>query len=98
MTLLVLVENRQTDLPLDVALVAPIMEAVLAREKEEADELSVSFLALEEMGKMHGQFFNDPSPTDCMSFPLRKDPKSSYRVLGDIVVCPKVAIDYVRKH
>ncbi len=56
------------------------------------DELSIYFVTSPEISKLHKEFFNDPSPTDCISFPL----DSSY--LGDIFICPKAALDYDPKN
>ncbi len=49
---------------------------------------------------MHLDFFNDPTSTDCISFPLSSsDPKrTTYSVLGEVFVCPKVAIAYAKEH
>ena len=40
---------------------------------------------------LHKEFFDDPSPTDCITFPV----DSEY--LGDIFVCPRVAEEYCPK-
>ncbi|MDE3055149.1 MAG: rRNA maturation RNase YbeY [Verrucomicrobiota bacterium] len=42
--------------------------------------------------KLHEEFFQDPTLTDCISFPLDKE------YLGDIFVCPAVAKEYVEKN
>ena len=95
--MLVHVDDIQTDLAIDADRVAPIAEAVLELEGGRADELSVQFADPATCSKIHELYFNDPSITDCMSFPL--DPADAeYRVLGDVVVCPKVAIDYCREN
>lgn len=91
------VDDIQTDLPIDSSSVAPIAEAVLKLEGARADELSVQFADPATCSKIHDLYFDDPSITDCMSFPL--DGKEvEYRVLGDVVVCPKVAIDYAQEN
>ena len=46
------------------------------------------------MRKMHNEFFNDPSPTDCMSFPIDTEEDAEDCYLGDIVVCPAAALKY----
>lgn len=46
---------------------------------------------MREISKLHAQFFDDPSPTDCISFPIDGS------LLGDIFVSPQAAIDYVQK-
>jgi len=91
------VDDIQTDLAIDANRVAPIAEAVLKLEGARADELSVQFADPATCSKIHDLYFDDASITDCMSFPL--DPEGTeYRLLGDVVVCPKVAVDYTVEH
>jgi probable rRNA maturation factor len=54
----------------------------------------------EKISNLHQQFFDDPSPTDCISFPIdtTKARKKEFSVLGEIFVCPKVAIEYATAH
>ncbi len=85
-------DNDQSDLALDEAQVAPLVEAVLSLEGVSPEEVSVSFAGEAAMCAMHEEFFLDPSLTDCMSFPI------DGQILGDVVLCPKVAIGYVRDH
>lgn len=54
-------------------------------------EVSIYFVTKEAIGQIHRQFFQDPSPTDCISFPLSGDH------LGEILVCPAMAIQYAKK-
>lgn len=58
----------------------------------ECDELGLYFVTKRKIGALHRQFFDDPAPTDCITFPI----DSSY--LGDIFICPAVARDYAKKH
>lgn len=67
------------------------------------DEVVLYFVEKEEMGKVHEAFFSDPSPTDCMSFPVdpplrEKTINSPPHVLGEVFVCPQVAIEYAAEH
>lgn len=55
------------------------------------DEISFYFVTEKKISELHAQHFNDPTPTDCITFPI----DTSY--LGDIFVCPKVAVDYAQK-
>jgi probable rRNA maturation factor len=50
------------------------------------EEISVYFVTELEIAALHEQFFQDPTPTDCITFPP-----------GEIVVCPGVAIAYAKK-
>lgn len=56
------------------------------------------FVETEEISHLHGQFFGDPSPTDCISFPMDGVEEDGYCVLGDIFVCPNAAIEYAKEH
>lgn len=67
----------------------------------ETDEVILHFVTKKKMGKIHEDFFSDPSPTDCMSFPI-DSPKSKSKgkephILGEIFVCPKVALEYAQE-
>jgi probable rRNA maturation factor len=90
--MITLVDDDQSDLYLDTELIAPIVEQVLAHFEEHAEELSVRFVSEPEMCQLHDQYLGDPSPTDCMSFPM--DEEGEYRVLGDIVISPSAALAY----
>lgn len=75
-----------------------IVLQVLKEENQPCDEVSIYFVTTEEICLLHQQFFNDPSPTDCISFPIDESPSTDYRMLGDIFVCPETAIDYASLH
>lgn len=60
----------------------------MAGEGRQPEEVSIRFVDTKTISEIHKEFFDDPSITDCMSFPIDD------QVLGDVVVCPKVAIDY----
>ena len=92
----VLVFARQNDLAIDTKSVKPVVEQVLALENVTSDEVSVYFVSTEEICRLHEKFFDDPSPTDCISFPMDlKEDKGDHHILGEVFVCPRTAIDYV---
>lgn len=91
------VENDQSLVTLSEASIKPIVEAVLFIENESADEVSISFLEPEAICSIHEEHFNDPSHTDCMSFPM-DEKGSNPRNLGQAVISPKAAIDHVNAH
>ena len=93
----VLVFNQQEDLSLAPESVKPVVKHVLSSEKRHTDELAVYFVTTEEISRLHKEFFDDPSPTDCISFPMDEEQASGYHTLGEIFICPKTAIDYVLK-
>lgn len=90
--------DEQQALKIDVSSVKKIAQAALDLEGVSCDEASIVFVNEEEMCRIHGERFNDPTLTDCMSFPVDDDDDDGYRVLGDVVVCPAVAIAYTAEN
>lgn len=68
-------------------------------KKVECDEVIIHFVGKEEITHLHNEHFQDPTPTDCISFPIDSpgEPSDGYKVLGEVFVCPEVAIEYVKK-
>lgn len=57
------------------------------------DELILHFVDKKTISDIHEQFFQDPTPTDCISFPFPPPSK----LLGEVFVCPEVALEYAKK-
>ncbi len=57
-------------------------------------ELSVAFVSKLEISRIHGQFMQDDSPTDVITFPGDIDEG----LAGEICVCPEVAHEYARRN
>jgi probable rRNA maturation factor len=56
-------------------------------------ELSVSLVEPEEMAALHQRYLGEAGPTDVLSFPQDGDaPPGERRLLGDVVICPAVAV------
>ncbi len=83
--------NRQRDLTLHKGPARALVGAVLNFLGVPFEEVSIYFVGAKRIAQLHGQFFDDPTPTDCISFPIDK------HHLGEVFICPKVAIDYVAK-
>ncbi|MBY0528721.1 MAG: rRNA maturation RNase YbeY [Rhabdochlamydiaceae bacterium] len=92
--------NQQRDLPISQHSVKRLISCLSEILNIESDELVLHFISDSKMKKLHLDFFNDPSSTDCISFPLcPSDPKrTTFSVLGEVFVCPKVAIAYAIEH
>lgn len=91
--------NRQSALAIPTRLIKRLVKAVIEFEGQRCDEVSIYFVSTDEISQLHGQFFGDFSSTDCISFPIDADGNSfEYRVLGDVFVCPQVAINYSEQH
>jgi len=61
-------------------------------------EVSFQFVGEKKIAQLHNAFFNDPTVTDCITFPVDKKEAVPPRVLGEVFVCPKVALDYAKRH
>lgn len=93
----VYVKNNQKDLPVSAKQVKLLVHAFLEYHKIDYSEVAIHLVSDKKMRLVHQQFFNDPSPTDCMTFPV--DPVDAEdAVLGDILVCPNTAITYAEKN
>lgn len=82
------ISNQQKSLPLSKSSVKRATEALCSFLKISCDELSIFFVTKKKISSLHAQFFDDPSPTDCITFPV----DASY--LGDLFICPSVALSY----
>ncbi|KIC74202.1 putative rRNA maturation factor [Neochlamydia sp. EPS4] len=96
------VYNKQKNLSFPLRLVKKIADAVIKLENQSCDELSIYFVTPLVISQLHQQYFNDPSTTDCISFPMdtnnQGEEPEKYRILGEIFVCPQTAFEYAKKH
>lgn len=84
--------NNQKALPIPKRLISQIVKEILTFLKVDCKEISIYFTTVKTISELHQQFFNDPTPTDCISFPIDQEH------LGEVFVCPSVAIEYAKKH
>ncbi len=78
--------DQQQSLPLSKSSVKRAAEALCDFLAIPGDELSLFFVSEKKISALHAQFFDDPSPTDCMTFPPE-----------DLFICPAVAISYAAR-
>jgi probable rRNA maturation factor len=91
--------NQQTVLKISVNQVQQLVQAVITQEGEICDEVNIYFVDTPTICQLHEQFFNDPSPTDCISFPIDEEQEEGHdRLLGEAFVCPATAITYASEH
>jgi len=64
------------------------VQAVLEDLGSTHTEVSIYCVTQAKICALHDQFFQDPTPTDCISFPLDEEH------LGEVFVCPKAALEY----
>lgn len=91
----VAVYNTQKRFPVDFASIEAIVKEVIRAEGSFCDEVAIHFVGTKKICSLHAQYFDDPSVTDCISFPIDNDDETSYIVLGEVFVCPATANDYV---
>lgn len=72
--------------------------AVLVHLEVKPTSVAIHFVSTSEISKLHEEFFADPSPTDCISFPSDPEDPSHEPFLGEVFVCPAVALAYAKKH
>jgi probable rRNA maturation factor len=77
--------NRQ---PIKITGVKEAVSFFLREKKVECQKLSVYFVGKKKITALHGQFFDDPTPTDCITFPIDEE------FLGEIFICPEAALEY----
>lgn len=86
------IDNHQRALPIQKRLISKIVKEILLFLNVRCEEISIYFTTERVISELHDTFFQDPSPTDCISFPIDE------QHLGEIFVCPSVAIEYAKKH
>ena len=91
------IQNRQRHFPVPRSKIAQIVRIFLKLEGVACDEVDIAFISDKEMRALHLTFFDDPSPTDCISFPLDHEEGIGYKHLGEVLVCPEVAYRYAFK-
>lgn len=91
---IVLVNNQQKDLKLSKRAVKDFVLAALDFLKVRCDEVHINFVSQKKICSLHEQFFNDPSPTDCITLPLDEEESFGYKLLGEVFICPRAALSY----
>lgn len=89
--------NAQKDLKFSLVSVRFAIKSALAFHEVTCDEVIVHFVTKEEIASLHADFFDDPSVTDCISFPYDRTSNIKPDILGEIFVCPAVAKDFASK-
>ncbi len=73
-----------------------LTKAFLHLKNIKTDEVIYHFVDKSSICSLHDQYFDDPTLTDCMSFPIDAFDTSSdiWHILGEIFICPQVAMEY----
>ena len=91
--------NNESGVPVDEAAIQRLTFYALDQLHVHPDaELGIVFVDEAAMEQLHLQWMDEPGPTDVLSFPMdelrpgNEDNLTPAGLLGDIVVCPQVAI------
>lgn len=91
--------NNESSVSLDEARVLRLASFALDEMKIHPDaELAIQFVNEDAMTSLHVQWMDEPGPTDVLSFPMDElRPGTDLELsepglLGDIVICPQVAM------
>ena len=93
----IILYNEQDSLQLDEENLKKKISKLIKKLQISTDEISFHFVDKEKITDLHGEFFNDPTPTDCITFPLESD-EIGHHILGEVFVCTDVAIEYAKEH
>jgi len=95
----VIIRNTQYDLIISKPCIKKLFFFLVEQKEITTDQINVYFISKKIISRMHQIYFQDPTPTDCISFPL--DDPSSYQkghILGEIFICPAIAKEYAKEH
>jgi probable rRNA maturation factor len=86
----ILIDDRQDDVPLDIAGLSALAEETLVGEDAANAELSISFVTEREIADLNSRYAGEDGPTDVLSFPMGDLDEDGVRILGDVIVAPAV--------
>lgn len=92
------VNNLQKRYLFSKSLITKIVSSLLKREKIFCDEVVIYFVTERKIKELHKKYFDDPSATDCITFPIDRKREGGYFFLGEIFISPKAAISYAKMH
>jgi probable rRNA maturation factor len=98
----VVTSDEQTEVDVDAHRWTRLATEVL-RAEGCSGELTLTFVDRDEMAVLNREHMGVDGPTDVLSFPLdapdtATEPTGTPRLLGDVVICPAVAVDAAPDH
>lgn len=92
------IKNTQKACLIDKKKIKKQVSFLLKKFQISCDEIAIYFVDEKKISSLHKKYFDDPSITDCISFPIdSKDSKIFPIFLGEIFVCPQMAVQYSQK-
>lgn len=98
--MIVNIVNQQTSLNISIDPIRKLVQQVILNEGQTCDEVNIFLVDTPTICHLHQQFFDDPSPTDCISFPIDDEEGEEVhsRLLGEVFVCPATAVAYAAEN
>ena len=92
--------KAQKDLPVSAWKMKKAARQLLSYLQVETDLLIIHAVTQKCIARLHKRFFDDPTPTDCISLPIDapEDAATGCHVLGEIFLCPAMAKIYAKKY
>ncbi|EKE21568.1 MAG: hypothetical protein ACD_7C00186G0001 [uncultured bacterium] len=86
--------NKQKVLKINSDKIKKQINIILQEEKIDTQEVILNFVNEKAVKDLHIKYFNDPTVTDCISFPIDSASKKTngYHILGEAFICPKQAV------
>ncbi len=95
----VIAVDEQDELAIDLDRWAALALATLKQEGVQRGELNLLFVGTESIHELNRDHMGKDQPTDVLSFPLDDDDDlPGETLLGDVVVCPSVAVTNAPEH
>jgi len=91
------ITDTQESLKFTKSSLKKLVQEIIRFENQSCHEVTLHLISDKQMRQLHADYFDDPSPTDCISFPLDGPEEIHYRILGEVFVCPDTAIEFVKK-
>lgn len=92
------IRNRQKDIKLVLDKIRRMVFLLCKYLSINTDEIIIWLVTPKAISKLHQAYFQDPTVTDCISFPIDSLPKKSpYHILGECFICPKTAYLYAKE-
>ncbi len=96
----VLIADEQSHLPIAHESIKQTLAFLVETESVDCDEISVHLIDDRKISLMHEFYFQDSSPTDCISFPLDAPGQRDDGIcfLGEIFLSTETAKRYAKEH
>ena len=88
----------QKALKLNKRAISKLVKALFLYLNVDCQEIILDFVNEEKICQLHSDFFDDPTPTDCITFPIDDETVKHDRLIGEVFVCTDTAIKYAEDH